>query len=121
MSEKKAFANEAAETITLCAASAYTEKYYLNPLFSKLPEGIRNELKIMCVLYTKEIGGIFLMEFDEDGSLQIRTEAKENDYAYDEVGSVLMIKEIQKSKEELLRSIELFYKVVILGEPLEQN
>ena len=30
-----------------------------------------------------------------------------------------MVKEIQKSRGELLRSLELFYKVVILGEALE--
>lgn len=111
--------SEKLEHTVLCAASAYEEKYYLNPAFAKLPEGIQNELKIISVLFTEEIGGIFVMEFDEEGTLLFRTEAKDSDYSYDEIGAALMIKEIQKNKGELLQSLELFYRVVILGEPLE--
>lgn len=108
------------ENRVLCAASAYEEKYYLNPMFAKLPEDIRKELRIISVLFTSEIGGIFIMEFDETGNLKFRTEARDSDYNYDEIGAALMIKEIQKSRRELLRSLELFYKVVILGTPLEE-
>ena len=108
------------ETTVLCAASAYEEKYYLNPAFSKLPEDIQKELKIISVLFTEEIGGIFIMEFDPDGNLQFKTEARDSDYSYDEIGSALMIKEIQKNRQELLRSLELFYKVIVLGQPLEE-
>lgn len=108
------------ETTVLCAASAYEEKYYLNPQFQKLPEDIKKELQIISILYTEEIGGIFIMEFDQEGNLKFKTEAKDSDYSYDEIGSVLMIKEIKKNRQELLRSLELFYKVVILGKPLEE-
>lgn len=107
------------ETVVLCAASAYEEKYYLNPGFSKLPEEIQKELKIISVLFVEEIGGIFLMEFDQEGNLRFKTEARDSDYSYDEIGAALMVKEIQKSRQELLRSLELFYKVVVLGQPLE--
>ena len=103
----------------LCAASAYEEKYYFNPMFEKLPEDIKQELKIISVLFVEEIGGTFLIEFDEDGSLEFRTEAKDSDYNYDEIGAALMIKEIRKNKMDLLASLELFYKVIILGQPLE--
>ena len=108
------------ENTVLCAASAYEEKYYLNPRFSRLPEDIQKELKIISVLFTEEIGGIFIMEFDREGNLQFKTEAKDSDYSYDEIGSALMIKEIQKNRRELLRSLELFYKVIVLGQPLEE-
>ena len=107
------------ETTVLCAASAYEEKYYLNPAFSKLPEDIQKELKIISVLFTEEIGGIFIMEFDPDGNLQFKTEARDSDYSYDEIGSALMIKEIQKSRRELLEELELFYKVVFLKQKVE--
>lgn len=107
-------------TVVLCGANAYEEKYYLNEQFKGLPSQIQEELQIMCVLYTHEIGGIFLMEFDENGDLQFKTEAAENDFSYDEIGSVLRIKKLQKEKEELLRSLELYYKAVILKQiPLE--
>ena len=37
---------------------------------------------------------------------------------FDEIGSKLKIKEIQQTKEELLRSLELYYKVFFLGEEI---
>ena len=46
------------EAVILCAANAYEQKYYLNENFSSLPQTIKDELQIMCVLYTAEIGGI---------------------------------------------------------------
>ncbi|MEE0691826.1 MAG: DUF6145 family protein [Lachnospiraceae bacterium] len=103
------------ETIVLCGANAYEEKYYLNEKFKRLPEQIKEELRIMCVLYTNDVGGIFLVEFDENGNLQFKTEAAEGDYSYDEIGAALKIREIQRTKEELLRSLELYYQVVING------
>ena len=37
--------------IVLCAANAYEQKYWLNPVFDKIPEGIRDELSICIVDY----------------------------------------------------------------------
>ena len=108
----------AAAAQTLCAASAYEQKYYLNPVFEKLPESIRKELQIISVLFVEEIGGRFLMEFDEEGNLLFRTEALESDYNYDEIGASLMIREIQRNRTELLEQLELYYRVVVLGQPL---
>lgn len=103
------------DTIVLCGANAYEEKYYLNEKFKNLPTQIQEELQIMCVLYTHDVGGIFLLEYDKDGNLHFRTEAAEGDYSYDEIGAVLKIKELQRTKEELLRSLELYYQLVVEG------
>lgn len=100
------------KTVVLCGANSYEEKYYLNPKFSNLPTQIKEELQIMCVMYVNDVGGIFLVEFDEDGTLHFQTEAIESDTTYDEIGSVLKIKELQRTKEELLRSLELYYRVL---------
>ncbi len=108
------------EHVVLCGASAYEQKYYLNEKFKMLPERIRNELQILCVLFTQKVGGILILEFDEEGNLLFKTEAKENDFAYDEVGSVLEIKAIQQEKQELLASLEIYYRVVFLGEDYEE-
>ena len=75
----------------------------------------------MCVLYTEEIGGILTLEFDEDGNLRFKTEALDADAMYDEIGSVLRIKKLQTEKEELLQSLEMYYKVFFLGETMEDN
>ena len=107
------------EKMVLCGASAYEEKFYLNDNFSALPESIKDELKIICVLYTQDVGGVLTLEFDEEGNLEFRTEAKEADFTYDEIGSVLKIKELQRTKVELLEALELYYKTFFLGEDYE--
>ena len=43
------------ENVVLCASNSYEKKYYFNPDFDRLPEDIKNELKIMCVLFTEEV------------------------------------------------------------------
>lgn len=107
------------ERVTLCAASAYEKKYYLNEDFEGLPETIQNELKIACVLYTEDVGGVLILEFDEDGVLEFITDEDEGDLLYDEIGSVLKIKQMRQEKSELWESLELYYKVFFLGEDLE--
>ena len=104
------------EEMVLCAASAYERKFYLNPEFNSLPEEVKQELQIMCVLYTADVGGILMVVYDENGNLELNTSADEGDLLYDEIGSVLKIKELQKTKEELFESLEMFYKVFYLGE-----
>ena len=103
------------EELVLCAASAYEQKFYLNPEFDALPESIKEELQIMCVFYTEDVGGILMLVFDEEGNLGLRVDHAENDFAFDEIGSVLKIKELQHTKRELFESLELFFRVFYLG------
>jgi hypothetical protein len=106
------------ENVVLCASSAYEQKYYLNEDFEQLPEQIKDELKIMCVLYTEDVGGILTLEYDNDGNLNLKVTADEGDLLFDEIGSVLKIKQIQQDKEELLESLETYYKVFFLDEEI---
>ena len=110
------FETSGLEGTILCAASAYEEKYYLNPEFEGLPTSIKEELQILCVLYTADIGGT--LHFDVQGNLLLHVTAREGDLLFDEIGSVLKIKQIQREKEELLESLEMYYKAVILGEDI---
>lgn len=107
------------ERIVLCGANAYEQKYYLNEDFKGLPSQIQDELKIMCVLFTEDVGGILTLVFDEDGDLMLEVSADEGDLLYDEIGSELKIRQIQREKEELLRALELYYRVFFLGEDIE--
>ena len=104
------------EEQVLCACSAYEQKYYFNPRFSSLPQQIQQELQIMAVTMTEDVGGVFTMEFDEDGTLYMSTTAKENDYFYDEIGSHLKIKKYRNDYAELLESLETYHRMIILGE-----
>lgn len=109
------------EEMVLCAASSYEQKYYLNPEFESLPEAVKQELQIMCVLYTADVGGVLLLVFDENGNLELKVEHNEGDFSFDEIGSVLKIKELQNTKEELFKSLEMFYKAFYLGEEMEEE
>jgi hypothetical protein len=109
------------DKVVLCGASAYEQKYYFNDDFASLPQSIQDELHIMCVLYTEEIGGVLTLEFDEDGSLQFQVEALEADAMFDEIGSVLRIKDLRQKKKKLLESLELYYKVFFLGQEVEDE
>ena len=104
------------EKVVLCASSAYEKKFWLNDDFQQLPEQIKQELKIMCVLFTEDVGGILSLEFEEDGTLIMRVDKEETDYFFYEIGSVLKIKQLQREKAELLEALELYYKVFFLGE-----
>ena len=103
------------ENVVLCVSNSYEKKYYFNPDFDKLPDDVKNELKIMCVLFTEEVGGILDMEFDEEGNLLFKSSAAEGDLLYDEIACGMLVKKYQYEKRELLESLEMFFKVFFLG------
>ena len=107
--------NRSAEPVVLCGANSYQQKYYFNKEFKRLPESIQQELQIMCVLFTEDIGGVLVLEFTPEGNLEFKVEADEGDYLFDEIGSELKIRQYQREKRELLESLEMFYKVFFLG------
>ena len=90
------------DKMVLCASSAYEKKFYLNENFEGLPQHVKDELKIMCVLFTEDVGGVLSLEFDENGNLELNTSADEGDLLYDE-------------------SLETYYKVFFLGEDIEDD
>lgn len=109
------------DKIVLCGANSYEEKYYLNPDFDNLPQHIKDELKILCVLYVHDVGGILTLVFEDDGELKFKVSAEEGDPMFDEIGSQLKIKQIQndEEKQELLTQLQLYYRVFFLGEDFE--
>lgn len=107
------------DKIILCGANAYQQKYYFNEDFGALPENIKKELQIMCVAYTEDVGGALTLEFSEDGDLELTVDADERDYLFDEIGSVLKIKQLRTEKQELLEALELYFRVFYLGEEVE--
>ena len=100
----------------LCGANAYEQKYYFNEKFDGIPQSIKDELHIICVLFTEEVGGIITIVFDEDGTLSLETQASDDDFYYDEVSSGLLISEIRRKRQDLLESLSLYYRVFILHE-----
>ena len=89
--------------IVLCGANSYEQKYYFNPDFKMLPKSVQEELHILCVLYT-------------EGGVTLETTAAEEDFLYDEVSSGLLLGEIRRKRRELLESLSLYYRAMVLHE-----
>lgn len=104
------------EKTVLCGSNAYEQKYYFNEDFDRLPESIKDELKIMCVLFTEDVGGILTLEYDEEGNLNFNVIYDEGDLLFDEIGCGLKIKQLQQDKKDLLEALQMYYKVFVLGE-----
>lgn len=106
--------------VVLCGANAYEEKYYFNPLFDKIPESIKEELRVICVLFTQEAGGIFTIGFDEDGEIDLQTLSEEDDITYDRVSAALLRGEIRRKRAEIFDMLMLYYRVIVKGEDAEE-
>lgn len=107
------------EYVTLCGSSGYEKKFYFNETFDNLPASIKDELKIMCVLFTEEVSCILTLDFDEEGNLHFNVRTDENDFLFDDISCGLKIREMQTKKRDLLESLEMYYKVFALGETAE--
>lgn len=102
------------ENRVLCACSAYEQKYYLNEQFAGLPDTVKDELKIICVLFTEDVGGILTILFDDDGYLVLQPEKDEDDILYDDIGCGLKIRQLEMERAELWEQLEAYYKAFIL-------
>ena len=100
--------------VVLCAASAYDRKYYFNRQFDRLPENVKEELHILCVLFTEEVGGIFSILFTPEGDVEMQTQCDEGDLLYDDISGGLLIKEIRRKKRELFEALSVYYRVAVL-------
>ncbi|MCI8431232.1 MAG: hypothetical protein HFI16_13430 [Lachnospiraceae bacterium] len=104
------------ERVVLCGASSYEQKFYLNEDFKSLPSRIQDELKILCVLFTEDVGGILTLVFNEEGKLLLEVTAEEDDFFFDEIGSELKIRQIQREKADFLQAMEMYYRVFFRNE-----
>lgn len=104
------------EKLVLCGANGYEQKYYFNEMFSNLPQAIQEELHILCVLFTEEVGGILTISFEEDGSVLLETAADDEDFYYDEISSGLLIKEVQRKRQELFEMLQTYFCVFMKKE-----
>ena len=100
--------------VILCGANAYEKKYYFNRKFDKIPENIKEELHIICVLFTEEVGGVFTIGFTPYGELEMDAQKDEGDLLYDEIGAELLMKEIRRKRADMLKALSIFFKVTFL-------
>lgn len=109
--------DEMKDTTVLCGANFYEQKYYFNQISNPCP--VHRVSSRSCVMYTEDVGGVLTMEFDEGSGIQ--GDLGETDYLFDEIGSVLKIKQYQEEKEKKCwkRWKELYYRTFFLGEDID--
>ena len=78
------------DKVILCGSSSYEKIFYFNPEYDSLPKQIKQEHQIISVLIT--------------------------DFFFDEIGSVLKIKQLRAEKRELLENMETYFRVFFLQE-----
>lgn len=88
----------------LCAANAQSMRFYFNEeIYGMLPKAVKEELKVLCVLYCADVGGVITLSFSEDHRLCITTMEP-----IDEIGAELKVKEMQREHQELFEMLEEF-------------
>ena len=107
------------DKVVLCGANSYNEKYYLNPDFEGLPDHVKEELKIMCVLYVHDVGGVLTLVFEENGELCFEVTSEYFDPTFDDIGSRLLIKKLQTEKSDLLEALQMYFRVFFLNEDMD--
>lgn len=106
--------------VVLCGANSYEQKYFFNEeMFGKIPESMKEELHVICVLFTEECGGIFMFVFEEDGSISMETVSDESDYLYDEISAGLLTHQIKIKRQDMFEALSMYYMVFILHEKID--
>lgn len=102
--------------ITIIVSNSYNKKFYLDKNLNKLPNEIKNEIKILFVKFTEKYGGIIEVIFDKINSdLIFRTYKNDNDFDYDEINVNYKMSKMQKDNEQLFLNIALFCKYKLNG------
>ena len=68
-----------------------------------------------------DVGGILTLVFDENGELCFEVTSDDFDPMFDDIGSQLKIKQLQRDKQDLLQALQLYYKVFFLGEEINSE
>ena len=95
--------------IVVCA-SPHTHKYFFEPTFNDMPLAIKEEITEAIAAIAEKVSSVITLGFYEDGNLFIEQVNEDGVFA-DEIGGELEIKKFQKEKEELLKSMRLWYMI----------
>ncbi|MEE3421074.1 MAG: DUF6145 family protein [Lachnospiraceae bacterium] len=101
--------------VVVCGANSYNKKYYLNPAFDRLPPDVQQTLKLICVEFVEEAGGIFTIEFDLDGKPEFTVRAGEHDTVFSQTEADVKIQKLQEEEGELMEQLTYFYRIFVQG------
>lgn len=94
----------------LISVSPYVQKYYINEVFSDLPEDIKETLRAKLAIIAEKTHAIITLGFNENGEIYLEYKYEDLSYA-DEIGVELRMKKFQQDEGELLKSIKVWYMI----------
>lgn len=95
--------------LVICA-SPYEHKYFIEKEFEDIPGTIKEELVEAIASIAEKVNGIISLGFNEDGNIYIE-QTSQDDVFVDDIGSALEIKRFQSEKQELLKSLKIWYMI----------
>lgn len=95
----------------LAAASFEKQKYFFSPEFLDIPIDVQEEVRVICILTAEKLHCSFATGFEEDGNIYFEIIPQEGDFDFDEIGAELEVKEIRRTKKELLKALQLWYVI----------
>lgn len=96
----------------MAAASFDKQKYFLDPEYAALPQGIKDEVQTICVYLAEKLMCTFTVGFHtESGDVYFETVKSEEVLDFDDIGAELEIKALQKEKAELVKALKLWYLI----------
>ncbi len=101
------------QKIVLCAGSAYTEKYYINPDFATMPKSVLEELRVLVITLSAKINGIIQIGFKENGDVFIEVMGDQLNFNFDEIDARLQVNKAQKDNEQLFNGLVKYYKYFV--------
>lgn len=94
----------------IICASPYQQKYYFESEFDDMPSAIKEELIEVAAKIAEKVNGIISIGFNEEGNLFIEQTSEDN-ILVDEIGAALEIKKFQADKQELIKSLKMWYMI----------
>lgn len=96
----------------MAAASFDKQKYFLDPEYDAIPQGIKDEVQTICVYLAEKLRCTFTIGFHtESGDVYFETVRSDEILDFDDIGAELEIKALQKEKAELIKALKLWYLI----------
>lgn len=96
----------------MAAASFDKQKYFLDPEYYDIPQGIKDEVQTICVYLAEKLMCTFTIGFHtESGDVYFETVRSDEILDFDDIGAELEIKSLQKEKAELIKALKLWYLI----------
>ncbi|MBO6119252.1 MAG: hypothetical protein J6P02_02165 [Lachnospiraceae bacterium] len=102
--------------LPIIVSNSYIKKYYIDERLNVLPKEVKNTLRKIFEDYTKEVGGLVEVLFDnKEFDLVFKNYKDDTDYNYDEINATYKLSKIEREYAELFSQVAQFCKFKFNG------